>query len=446
LSETGAIELYPYQKRWVTDRSRFKIGLWPRQSGKSFGTGLEVALDASENARSLWVVLSRGERQSRENMDKVRMHLRAMNVAAAEIEGEYVIDDRSFRQLEFRLNNGSRIVGLPANPDTARGFTGSVLLDEFAFHQDSRKIWTALYPTITRGHKIRIVSTPNGMQNKFYELWTDQGNGFSRHKLDVYTAVAEGLEADVDELRRGIGDPDAWAQEYECRFIDEATAFLTYDMIASCEDPDLVQWDDPPAKPSLFGGIDIGRRRDLTVGWFDEPVGDVLVTRRLIVIEKATFAEQKRILWPWIAGCRRCCIDATGLGMQIAEEAQAAFGAYRVEPVTFTAKVKEELAYPLRRKFEDRLLRNPADRKIRDDFHSVRKTTTLAGNIRFDAERSDKNGHADRFWSRALCTHAAGSGATLTTEYRPVGRRDMDWSHAEARDPWTGKRERRTAF
>ncbi|MHC1760407.1 MAG: terminase family protein [Negativicutes bacterium] len=64
------------------------------------------------------------------------------------------------------------MIGLPANPDTARGFSGNVVLDEFAFHRDSRKIWTALYPTITRGYKIRIISTPNGKSGKFYELWS----------------------------------------------------------------------------------------------------------------------------------------------------------------------------------------------------------------------------------------------------------------------------------
>ena len=32
-----------------------------------------------------------------------------------------------------------------ANPDTARGFSANVFLDEFAFHKDSREIWKALF-------------------------------------------------------------------------------------------------------------------------------------------------------------------------------------------------------------------------------------------------------------------------------------------------------------
>ncbi len=37
---------------------------------------------------------------------------------------------------------------------------------------------------------------------------------------------------------------------------------------------------------------------------------------------------------------------------------------------------------------------------------AVRKTTTVAGNPRFDAERSEA-GHADEFWAHGLALHAA---------------------------------------
>ena len=32
--------LYPYQRRWLDDKSRFKIGMFARQSGKTFTTTL----------------------------------------------------------------------------------------------------------------------------------------------------------------------------------------------------------------------------------------------------------------------------------------------------------------------------------------------------------------------------------------------------------------------
>ena len=37
--------LLPYQTRWLEDDSRFKIGMFSRQSGKTFVATLEIVLD-----------------------------------------------------------------------------------------------------------------------------------------------------------------------------------------------------------------------------------------------------------------------------------------------------------------------------------------------------------------------------------------------------------------
>ena len=100
--------------------------------------------------------------------------------------------------------------------------------------------------------------------------------------------------------------------------------------------------------------------------------------------------------------------------MQLAEQAVRDFGQYRVEAVMFTNKSKEEMAYNLRTNFEDKQVVIPAEHDIREDLHSICKTTTKAGNIRFDAETSEVNGHADRFWALALALIACG------TPYTPI--------------------------
>lgn len=40
-----ALQLYPYQRAWVQDESRFKIAMFARQCGKTFTSTLEIALD-----------------------------------------------------------------------------------------------------------------------------------------------------------------------------------------------------------------------------------------------------------------------------------------------------------------------------------------------------------------------------------------------------------------
>lgn len=53
------------------------------------------------------------------------------------------------------------------------------------------------------GLKLRVISTPNGKGNKFYELMTGPADdGWSRHTVDIYQAVADGLPRDIEELKR----------------------------------------------------------------------------------------------------------------------------------------------------------------------------------------------------------------------------------------------------
>ncbi|MBW5445856.1 hypothetical protein GE107_07255 [Cohnella sp. CFH 77786] len=426
-----AIQLTEYQRKWVEDKSRFKISLKARQTGFSFAVSLEVVLDCLDH-RTTWVLLSRGERQSKELMEKVAMHTRAIGVACEELETTFRIDDQDIRQLEVRFPNGSKIIGLPANPDTARGFSGNVVLDEFAFHADSRKIWTALYPTITRGYKLRVISTPNGKSGKFYDLWMDNTGTWSKHFIDIYMAKEQGLNLDIDELRKGCESEDDWLQEFCCEFIDEAGSLLPYELITPCETDEATFALPEDFSPigDLTLGVDIGRKRDLTVMWVLEYTGTLYWTRAIHVLEKQKFSVQREQLFTYLSmpRMRRACIDATGIGMQLAEEAVEAFGT-KAEAVEFTGPVKQELAITQRRTFEDKAVRIPIDRVLRNDLHSVQKITTAAGNIRYAAERSE-NGHADRFWALALSLHAAINNPyvslDVTVARRSTARRMME--------------------
>ena len=428
-SREPAVPLYKYQKDWILDQAKFKIGMMSRQTGKTFTATLEIVDDCLEKEsvgqKSRWVVLSRGERQAREAMEEgVKRHLTAYRMGFESLEYEWDVDTKA---LETVLPGGSRITAVPANPDTARGFSANMLLDEFGFHKDSRKIWLAAFPIISRrGLKLRVISTPNGKSNKFYELMTDTSGVWSRHVTDIYQAVADGLDRNIEELRAGINDPDGWEQEYECKFVDEATAYITYDMITSCEH-DKASLNAPANTMTylreFYVGVDIGRKKDLTVIWIWEKLGDVLWTRTVRRLFRETFKTQREILFAYLPLARRACIDATGLGMQLAEEAVQQFGDL-VEAVAFTAAVKEDLAVTIRRRFEDRLIRIPIDQRIRDDIHSVKKITTTAGNIRFDAERTE-DGHADHFWAAALGVHAAAT---------PAG--EIDYQSVEKRTPY----------
>ena len=406
--------LLPYQKRWVQDKSRFKIWLAARQIGKSFASTLETVDDSLER-KTLWIHLSSGQRQSLELAEKVKAHLDAYRIAAEALEDYFFEGEERYTQLEYRLPNGSRHLFLPANPATARGYSGNLNLDEFAFHRDSKAIWTAVFPIVTRNpeFKVRITSTPNGKANQFFELW-ERGEGWSRHRTTIYDAVREGLQIDPEELERAIADPIAWQQEYLLEFVDEGSAFIPYDLILAAEADTLSdEWDPDQA----YLGMDIARRRDLTVIWVDEVVGDVAWARKVIELHNTPFHAQLEALSALLPRVRRACIDATGMGEMLAEEARRKFG-WKVEPVHFNLATKADLAQSLRLGFEDRKERIPAGNpRIRQSLHSVKRIVTSAGNVRYDAEREAD--HADFFWAKALARHARVSRRG-PIEYRTV--------------------------
>ncbi len=409
-----ALPLYPYQERWLNDPARYKCAMFARQSGKTFTSTLEIALDVvraeAEGRRTRWVILSRGERQAREAMNEgVKLHLRALQAGFKEFDYDF---DHDVRALEIETPGGSKVTALPANPDTARGFSANVLLDEFAFHKDSRAIWRALFPVISKpGLKLRVISTPNGKANKFYELMTARDSSWSKHTTDIYQAVADGLERNIDELRRALNDEDSWAQEFELKWLDEAHAWLSFDLITACED-DAAGQPDAYAGGECYVGVDIAARNDLFVIWVAEKIGDVLWAREIIAERGKSFAEQDALLADVMARyrVRRVWMDQTGMGEKPVEDAIRRYGASRVHGVLFTASAKQDLATAGKQAFEDRKIRIPmGSHELRADLHKLKKVTGPTGTVRFIAD-SDSAGHADRAWACFLAVSAAGLG------------------------------------
>jgi phage FluMu gp28-like protein len=415
----SAIDLYPYQQRWLKDKSRFKIAMWSRQIGKTFATDLGIVDNcmeaASQGRKERWVILSRGERQAKESIEEhVKVHAKAYGITLESLEYDFDGGETSYKAMDVLLPNGSKITALPANPDTARGFSANVYLDEFAFHKDSRKIWQALFPVISKGWKLQVSSTPNGKNNKFYDLITSKDPQWSKHFCNIYEAVKQGLDRDIEALRAGCDDEETWQQEFCCEFLDEATAWLTYDLINGCEQ-DGAGEPDKYLGGDCYIGIDIGRKQDLWAAWVWEKIGDVLWCREIRTLKNKSFAEQEENLNDLMVNyqVKRVAMDETGMGMKPVEDAKRRYGKYKVEGVIFTSSSKQELAILGKQAFEDRTVRIPlGDPVLRSDLHKLRKMTTPMGNVRFDADR-DSSGHADRTWACFLGIYAAGNKKRL---------------------------------
>lgn len=452
--------LLPYQLRWIHDESRLKAALWTRSAGKTHVISLEPVIDchrADAAGKPVnWFCFSASEGQTKEIIRYAAIHSKAIDTATAfeaEEEEHIVVDEDGKRSrvtmLSLQFEHGSRLVGLPTNPSSIRGKHGHLLGDEMGHIPNAKALWQAAGGIATRGFKVRLTGTANERSGPFYEIVSGAQPGWAVHKLDIHQAIAEGAPINLEHVYALYGRGRTFATEFLLQFEDAESRLVSLELILPCEDSTAAlapllwvkkgnesEWqphldrqrlepapsdgyDDPAAWKRFFAplagrtlylGYDVARRRDLAVLTIVEPEGALRHLRALVVFEGRRFTEQEGCVYAALEMCRRGCIDSTGIGAQLAERAQERFGTHRVEAVTFTSSVKEDLAVRLLRQFEDRTARVPPNVALRESIHSVYKLTTAAGNVRYDADSTEETGHADHFWSFGLALMAAGDG------------------------------------
>ena len=442
--------LLPYQAAWVNDAARFKIGVWSRQTGKSFSTASEAVEDCMTDPGTKWVCLSAGERQSLEWLEKAKEWASAYRLAIEEVAEDRESGEALLKSAEIRFAGGSRIIAIPANPATARGYSANVILDEFAYHDNPDAIWAAMFPSATnplagtfmdrvrallkgnaptasRNLKIRVVSTHNGQQGKFFNLVEKAAaNGWSLHAINIHDAIKQGLPLNADELKAALDDPDIWAQEYENVPVDISTVLLGYELIAPCENPLATEdispefWATPPARP-LYLGIDFGRKKDLTCCWTLEDLGGGYgMTKEVVAFTGLSTNKQFEILRHRIARAARVAFDYTGPGIGLGDAMVEAFGQWKpeqhkfgkVELVEFSNATKLEIFPKLRQEFDKKMVGIPVSRVIREDLHSVHRIVTDKGNMTYRAPHT-ADGHADRCTALALAVKAKNNPALM---------------------------------
>jgi len=442
------INLRPYQRRWVDDRSRFKGAVKSARIGYSFGTAVEAVLDCLER-RTTWTVLSASKPQSVEFVQEHVGHIKEAMQFAAELYEEPFADElgkTDVMQQVVKFPNGSRIIALPANPRTARGYPGNAILDEYAHSEDSYSIWAAITRQLALGHKLRVLSTPNGEQGKFFDLAKDVGltdgvapaknpksdGAWSWHWVDAHLAITEGCPINLDEMRQLYrNDQDTFNQEFFCVFLQAIGAWLSLELIARAEsDEATLDWPAgyKTANP-LYAGIDVARDGDRTVLWLDERFGETSITRLVLrLFNMPFFAKggnpgQADLLEPWIALSSRVAIDSTGMGLGLYEYLDVEFPG-KVMGVNFGGstvdhvKIKTDMAMRMKTRYEKGLNRIPRDPEIRQAMQAIKREATGTG-VKFDAPRIEVDSaisggkrkkvysHADEFWAKALCDLAA---------------------------------------
>jgi len=359
-----------------------------------------------------------------------------------------------------KFPNRREVTALSSNPDAWRGWRGYKIADEFALHKQQADVLDALLPSRMWRQPITICSTHKGKTSEFNKLIIKYkkgllGDDWNLHTIPITRAVDEGMlekiykkpfsaEERAEWLRQKEQEEGIrrWNQEYMCIPEDEEGSFFIYDQIVQCEYDDalwfpfdgvkkfkgsgeeqealayfrkVAQHAHQHAVGELYIGEDVGRDVNYTVICLLENLAGIRFVRAIVALDGMRFQVQQDCVSEWIKlpKHRRTCIDNRGIGRETSERLQERHGSYAVERIDASLKLKEIFAYAVLRLMLDKMLRYPADDTIRDDFHSIRKEKTDAGNIRYVAGKNetDENSHGDFYTAIALAVHAA-EGAT----------------------------------
>jgi phage FluMu gp28-like protein len=417
-----ASTFWPFQRAWLFDQSRRAFCNKARQIGISHSTaGILVMWGAMHGETT--TVISIGQRESAEVLDKCRQHRDILIALGSKMAGKGSVNNAT----EITFASGGRIIALPST--AARGFTGNVYLDEFAYYERAPQVWDAAMAVTMLGFRSRISSTPNGVGNDFHRLVSDVEvrRGWTAHEIPIQRAIADGYPVNMEDCWvMAKQDPRIFDQLFNCSFLDSEFQYIPSEMLDLCSVETL-----PALTGRTYAGLDIGKSADKTVLTIVQRNGP---TKSLVYMESCKRTDFSG-LHEMVARAfehfkiSRLCVDSTGIGSFEADRMVAKHGYSKVEPFVFTLNSKEDLATSLYSAFATQSLLIPktdkafpakpsqmpgwqdnSARQLREDICSLRREITSAGNVRYDAPHTAA-GHADSAWSLALALHAAGQEA-----------------------------------
>lgn len=277
--------MFDYQEELVRNYigNRFNIILKARQLGISEVTAAYAAwMMLFRRDKKILVMATKAE-TAKNIISKVETALKRLPqwLMLAEITTD--------NKLSIELSNGSKIKAITTSDDAGRSEALSLLIiDEAAFVKNLDDLWTGLFPTVSAGGRIIVLSTPNGVGNKFHSLYVDAEknlNDFCSTKLMwwLHPERIKGLEDDVNrpgfktsdwyrhEIKSLNMSPRDIAQELECNFNASGDTVLSGDVLEWIRsqnlhpnfkenwDRNLFIWSKPQPKHRYLLSADVAR-------------------------------------------------------------------------------------------------------------------------------------------------------------------------------------------
>lgn len=197
-----------------------------RQWGKSTLTAVKAVHRAMFDDGCLVLVAAPTARQSGEFVRKASAFVSRLGIRARG-DGDNAIS--------LLFPNGSRIVGIPGDEGTIRGFSSVrlLLIDEAARVSDL--LYKALRPMMAVGsqeNELWLMSTPYGKRGFFYQEWTNGGERWTR--VRVPATECPRIQAEFLEEEREVLGERWFQQEYLCEFVSADDSVFDEAAIRRC--------------------------------------------------------------------------------------------------------------------------------------------------------------------------------------------------------------------
>jgi hypothetical protein len=220
------IEPDPWQQDVLLSSEKRIMILAARQSGKSMTCSIYALWHALNHPGALVLVLSPSLRQSGLLFKTIMGYYQELRPIASEVESA----------LTLQLANKSKIVSLPGNEKTIRGYSGVSLLiiDEASQVLDSTYFSVRPMMAVSEG-KVFAIGTPHGKRGWFYDSWT---NSDEFEKIKVTADQNPRISPEFLEQERKALGQYWYEQEYFCEFHQSEASLFRYDVIqrALCDD------------------------------------------------------------------------------------------------------------------------------------------------------------------------------------------------------------------
>lgn len=87
-------------------------------------------------------------------------------------------------QRHYKLNNGCEVKAVATSKDALRGYTPTILIfDEAAYIEADSDFWAACMASLSTGGKVIVISTPNGFDPIYYEIYDQALRSMNEFKI-----------------------------------------------------------------------------------------------------------------------------------------------------------------------------------------------------------------------------------------------------------------------